>query len=106
MSDVQLGLDGTEVVHPVRRQRRLTDAQRQVIRFMRHHGDVRPVEIGRVMHVQRGRHAIGTSLIEGACCQYASSDGADALRRLADRGLVYRVRRGCWRLVTHQEGWT
>lgn len=94
----QLGLDGHEQPHPVRAPKPLTDRQRELVRYMREHGVVRPREIGVLMHA--GRRSIASKL------QHASSDGCDALRRLERRGLVERVERGRWRLVERDETWS
>ena len=101
----QLGLDGTEVVHPVRHPRPLSDRQREVLRMIGILGAVRPLEVGKLMHAGARKHPAGTALVEGPCCQYASSDGCDALRRLERRGLVRRIHRGQWTLVDHAENW-
>jgi hypothetical protein len=101
----QLGLDGHEVPHPVRAPARLTSRQQEVLVYMRHVECVRPVDVGVLMHAGRERPCRAVSLI-GPCCRYASSDGADALRRLERRGLVYREARGRWRPVVATEDWT
>jgi len=104
----QLGLDGTEVPLPLHHPRALTDRQRELVAWMRLRGEVRPIEVGVLMHQGREvpcvvrldfrRRAVG-------CCEHASSDGVDALQRLERRGLVERVQRGRWRLVEHDESW-
>jgi hypothetical protein len=95
----QLGLDGRETSHPVRRAIPLTNRQREVLRFVRSRIDVRPIEVGRIM-----RDGRGTPLRLGAE-RHVSSDGADALKRLERRGLVERVSRGHWRAVSVSEAW-
>jgi hypothetical protein len=91
----QLTLDGREVDRPVL-PRPLTDRQREIMRFARSREFVRPIEVGRIMHMAR----------DGAPKPaYFASDGSDALRRLARRGLVERVRRGRWVATTSDEGW-
>lgn len=94
----QLGFDGSETTHPVRRPRRLTDRQRELVSYMRARGVVSPREVGVLMHA--GRTTIASKL------RYASSDGYDALRRLERRGLVERIARGRWHLIEHDERWT
>jgi hypothetical protein len=93
----QLALDGSETTHPVRRPRRLTERQRELVAYMRQSGVVCPREIGVLMHA--GRTSIASKL------RYASSDGYDALRRLERRGLVKRLKRGRWQLIEHDERW-
>lgn len=95
--NTQLGLDGAETVHPVRHPRPLTDRQREVVAYMHMVGVVRPREIGILMHAGRPTF---TDM------RHASSDGVDALKRLARRGLVERVARGKWQLTEHDERWT
>lgn len=94
----QLGLDGRATPYPLRRPRPLSDRQREVLRFMQTNGDVRPVQIGMLMHAGRSTTRLHLD-------RYASSDGSDALRRLAKRGLVERVHRGVWRVIEHEEDW-
>jgi DNA-binding MarR family transcriptional regulator len=98
----QLTLDGREVQRPTRTVA-LTARQREVLRFVRTLGDVRPLEIGVLMHV--GREQPCRVCGEYGHCRHASSDGFDALRRLEQRGLVYRERRGHWRAVVAVEDW-
>ena len=103
----QLTIDGREVAS-VRPPRPLTERQREVLRFIRQRGLVRPFEVGVMMHAGR-RHPYGFILAKPrakACCQYASSDGYDALRRLERRGLVRREGRGQWVPLISGEGWT
>lgn len=92
----QLTMDGREVPAPPR-VRALTERQRMLLRYVRHHGEVRPVEIGQLMHATRE---------SAPRPRFYSSDGADALARLAVRGLVERRARGVWAPVAHEEGWT
>jgi predicted transcriptional regulator of viral defense system len=59
-----------------------------------------------MMHVGRQyARPVNCMCVAGAFCKYASSDGSDALRRLAKRGLVERVRRGSWHVIEHEEDW-
>lgn len=96
---IQLTLDGREVERP-RRPRPLSHRQRELLRYIRQHGVVRPVEIGLLMHA--GRPSPSSVLDR----RYASSDGWDALRRLERRGLVERQARGQWVALISGEGWS
>lgn len=95
----QLGLDGREQSHPVRAPRPLSTRQRELVRYMREHGVVRPREIGLLMRAGRP-----TPVRRGGE-RHISSDGVDALQRLAKRGLAERVERGRWQLVERGESW-
>ena len=95
----QLGLDGAETPYPTTRPRPLSARQRELVAYMRQHGDVRPIDVGALM--RNGRE---TPVRRGGE-RHVSSDGVDALRRLARRGLVERVERGRWRIVEHDEAW-
>jgi hypothetical protein len=107
----QLTIDGREEAHPPRLAG-LTERQREVLRFIRGRSEVRPIEVGLVLHAGRERpcrqaqQAPGHSPRSGACCAYTSSDGSAALRRLAARGLVERVAHGRWRAIWQSEHWT
>lgn len=92
---MQLTLDGREVDRPAR-PRPLTDRQREVLRYVRAHGIVRPLDVGRMVHAGRS---------QAPSPPYYSSDGYDALRRLERRGLVTRQARGRWVAVVSGEGW-
>jgi hypothetical protein len=105
----QLGLDGSETPHPVRAPHALTDRQRALLVYIRAHESVRPLEVGVFMHQGRPEPCVvllDFRRMRVGCCRYASSDGVDALIRLARRGLVVRVRRGVWQAVTATESWT
>jgi hypothetical protein len=98
----QLALDGREVER-IPRSRALTDRQREILRYVRACSGTRPRDVGLLMHM-------GRTVPCGACtpehaCEHASSDGVDALRRLAARGLVYRQARGVWRAAIEHEDW-
>lgn len=100
---VQLRFTGEEVPLGVvqrytrARQPPLTVAQATILRWARERGEIRSVEAGVIMHAARGycghggrsHDWRGTPRAIG-CCAYACADGLDALKRLADRGLVYR----------------
>ena len=90
----QLGFDGTEVEHPVPAPRPLSQRQREVLVYVRACFPVRPLDVGVLMHA--GREHACLICAAGGHCEHASSDGADALGRLAARGLVTREARGAW----------
>jgi hypothetical protein len=98
----QLTIDGREVEVP--RIYPLSNRQRELLRFIRSHGVVRPIQVGMLMHRGRANPCL-LCLLHGTPCQYASSDGYDALARLARRGLVMRIQRGRWTAVVSGEGW-
>jgi hypothetical protein len=87
----QLGLDGTEVAHPVHQPRRLTGDQRDVVTFVRAFGLVTPSDVGTFL---------------GGDPRWVANRGWDMLHRLQSRGLVKRRRRGLYELVEHSENWT
>jgi hypothetical protein len=93
----QLGLDGAETPYPTRMPRPLSERQRELVAWMRAVGDVRPLDVGQLMHAGR------TTPLRLGAARHVSSDGVDALRRLERRGLVERVARGRWRVVEHDE---
>jgi hypothetical protein len=88
----QLTLTGDEVPHPPPRPTALTPAQREILRALAG-GEITSSDAGAIVHAHRDppageeRH------------HYRSSDGRDALTRLARRGLVRRVARGRWELI-------
>jgi hypothetical protein len=95
----QLALDGREITHPPRAPKPLSERQRELIAYMRTVEHVRPQEVGLLMHAGRPEPR------RLSAARHASSDGVDALARLQRRGLVERVKRGCWRVCTHEESW-
>ena len=98
----QYTLDGgTRPVEAARAaSRSLSDNQRDILRVIATHGSIRAVDAGVIVHRNRGhcgfgnRDSLGPDAI--GCCAYASGDGGDAMRRLADKGLVVKVGRGLW----------
>jgi len=97
----QLRIDGREVDHDrvVAQQAPLTAAQGAIIGHIRDHGSIRSVEAGVIVHLHRDRPCTlaggsradayrGTGI---ACCAYAGTDGLEAMKRLAERGLVERA---------------
>jgi DNA-binding MarR family transcriptional regulator len=87
---MQLTTDGREVTIPRSMQhRRLTPAQRDVMRMLGHMETLRSFEAGRILHAHRPHQLQGDG-------KYASSDGSRMMNRLAARGLVRKVKRGLW----------
>jgi DNA-directed RNA polymerase specialized sigma24 family protein len=111
MPEMQLTLDGREIEHPVVHSTPLTDKQRLVLAYVRQRDEVRPWEIGKLMHAgretgcpARSEHVSSRHL---ACCAHGSADGNDALRRLERRGLVERLGWGRWRATdADEEAWS
>lgn len=96
----QLTFDGRDVEHPPR-VRALTQRQREILGYVRAVGEVRPLDIGRMMRL--GRETPERRGHE----RHVSSDGVDALQRLERRGLVYRAARGRWSpVVEREDGWS
>jgi hypothetical protein len=100
----QIGLDGHETPHPVRRPTPLSRRQREVLAYVRVTYPVRPLDVGKLMHAGRDRPCRECTRM-GLHCRHASSDGYDALRRLERRGLVVRERRGFWCPTVAVEDW-
>ena len=96
----QLTLDGREVTAPASPPAPLTPAQRAILQLARERERISPAEAGAILHAHRDppcpRCALGS-------CAFTSTDGHDALGRLADRGFVRRIGRGTWAL-TDAEG--
>lgn len=102
---LQLTIYGTEETLPSAAIA-LVESQRAILQHARANGGViRSVEAGRIVHAGRndgegcyGWIAMpGTSRREG-CCEYAATDGLDAMKRLAAKGLFERGEHG-WELV-------
>lgn len=97
---MQLTIDGGEVPYAyaaaVRRQRPLTELQKDIIRLALLHGEVRSVEAGQLVHLHRGRCSPIRPTRKGAlgCCKYGATDGSMACRRLMRRGLLTRDESG------------
>jgi hypothetical protein len=91
----QLTFDGQEVEMPVIQTTRspLTGAQREILQLARRQGQVRSREAGRIVHLHRSPRC-GWCVRE--MCGFASSDGNDALKRLAKRGFLRRIAPGLW----------
>jgi hypothetical protein len=117
---LQLTLDGTEVPYeqvvrgPVH-ARPLTEAQKDILRYavLNRGGWIRSAEAGRILHAHRrenrnqfecSRDYYGSPVMPDGtglgCCKHAASDGSEACKRLARRGLLRRSERGVWVTVT------
>lgn len=99
----QLTLDGREVPafgdEPTRRDAPMTDRQLAILDHLREHGSITPTEAGLIMHnaTSSGCCRHGRQLPSGdGCCVFCSTDGSQAMKRLARRGLVYRPMVGVW----------
>ena len=98
----QLTLDGRAEPYPgLARARRLplTHGQLDVIAYLRLHGTIRPGQAGTIVHLHRvsdRRFCQPPTKGRITCCEYASSDGVEALKRLASRGLVEKVSDGLY----------
>lgn len=88
----QLTLDGREV-HACQASRamhaNLSHAQSEVLRHIGEHGSITPAQAGRILYAD--------VRADESRYRYASTDGAELLRRLALRGLVHREAPGDWR---------
>jgi hypothetical protein len=83
---------------------RLSVAQREVLRHLAFNEAIRAVTAGTILHGFRndGRGCGGTGGKSG-CCRWASTDGSAMLRRMRDRGLIRKLRRGHWRRIPRDE---
>lgn len=102
----QLRIDGGEVpVEHARKQSQggrgggvLSYAQREILAVIREKGSIRGVEAGVIVHAHRSPPCMGTRRASATddrykgggagCCAFASTDGAAALKRLRERGMV------------------
>lgn len=94
----QLTLDGNAVPQALVRaaSSQLSPAQREILRWIRDRGSIRALEAGAIVHAHRSPPCWSCARHEAKPCGYASSDGSDALKRLAARGLVSRRIGGGW----------
>lgn len=104
---------GADLRHP------LTQVQREIMRHIDVHGNIRSVEAGVMMHAARDRSKPEHSRCEGgtkrvfdidsrttrriyikrlSCCEWAATDGLEAMKRLMKRGIVIRhpLVKGLW----------
>lgn len=94
---VQLDFDGNEI-EVMAAPAPFTPAQREILRLVRTYGTVTSTAAGKILHAHRDLRCLKCA--GNQICQYAASDGGDALKRLMERGLVRRVRTGVWVAVT------
>lgn len=101
----QLALDGVAgaTAGPPADGSGLTATQREILRVVRVEGFIRPVTAGRLVHAARmfgGANPCRTDRPQDeGCCQYASTDGVEALKRLVRRGLLVRAERGRYEIA-------
>lgn len=74
-----------------------TPSQREILRLIQTYGTITSTAAGRIVHAHREERCLRCA--GNQTCQYAASDGRDALMRLKDRGLVHRHRPGVWTAV-------
>jgi hypothetical protein len=105
---MQLTVDGSEVPFSVSRlvsrKTPLSHGQEEAVAFMRMHPCVNPTQIGVIVHANRlhgGCRLRGNARASERCCEYATSDGVEMLKRLMNRGLVEKISKGTYVLV----GW-
>lgn len=98
---MQRSLDGREVewreAAKARRVRPLGPAMRYALWLLDQHGVVSSTFVGTKWHAARARCSrqskpVGSRSL--ACCQYASTDGNEIMKRLAKRGLAQRKEDG------------
>lgn len=94
----QLTFDGREVPIDKSTAPVFSAAQTEILRAIRLYGIITSTAAGRILHAHREH---GCRHCRAGECPYASSDGCDALKRLAERGLVRRVARGRWKALRH-----
>jgi hypothetical protein len=90
---VQLTLYGAPATAQITSSAGFTLAQREIMRLLSGR-QIRSKEAGRIVHLHRTPPCRYCAATKG--CQYASSDGNDAMRRLMDRGFANRVKPGLW----------
>lgn len=96
----QLTLDGREVPHPGPDRPRMTAplnaTQREILRVISDRGYITSSHAGVLVHLARDggqgrcRRMLSMKGDEPRCCQWAASDGGDAMKRLMARGFVRR----------------
>ena len=91
----QLTIDGGEVEHETvtRQSHGLTGAQRMILTLALEQGHISPAVAGRVVHDHRTPPCARCS--EGSCA-FTSTDGADALKRLVNRGFLRKLSPGVY----------
>ena len=110
-ASMQLTLDGSEVEHRnVSRPAAavpLSDAQVEILKWIALYGWISSTQAGVILHAHacdqwfaahpQYDHPESRARYLGRRRPYAASDGGEALKRLAGRGLVGRVEPGAWR---------
>ena len=78
----------------------MSDAQRDILRWARLQGTIRPVQAGTIIHGYRPNHAKDWHRFYSGigCCPYAASDGSAGLKRLIARGFIVKAAPGDYRL--------
>lgn len=99
--NLQLTIDGrVEPADQVARTARiapLSDSQHAILRECRRLGTIRPVQAGAIVHGGRTQFGCNNEKTGGiGCCQYASKDGLDAIKRLMARGILEQVSEGLY----------
>lgn len=99
---MQLTTDGREI--PMSALTRHTEGvQRVLLRELVRYGPLRTSEAGRVVHAHRGHCGRRADFPQRtdvlACCGYGPIDGNRTLHRLANKGLVRRIKPGVWEYV-------
>lgn len=101
----QLTIDGREEdVANVMRRLSASPTERELLRAMvRAGGSIRSSEAGRVIHGSRGHCAREQTFPVNketlSCCDFGPLDGYRVMRGMEKKGLVYKPRRGLWRVV-------
>lgn len=73
---------------------RPTGVQAAIMRKIAADGFISSTDAGVIVHESRGRPCGG--YLGGGCCRWASTDGLEAMKRLAAHGVVVRVVAGRW----------
>jgi hypothetical protein len=93
VAPAQLTIDGREEhAESSPRHAALSRAQRAILRALADH-DLTSTEAGQIVHAHRDPPC---ERCRRGSCGFTSTDGGDALKRLAARGLVRKVAPGIW----------
>lgn len=98
MSVTQLDVFGGETAHVevTKRAAPFTPCQQEILRLLRNFGSITSTQAGKIVHSHRDGGCYRCRVNDNGHCQWASSDGNDAMKRLMERGLVRRHRPGVW----------